>query len=293
MKKIPLSHKFKASNTHVIFRSGLFLGLFLSVSFFSVSFAAKDDVLLQVPIGKTTVITPCTEGKDFLSCGGIGDYITIAYAWIIGAVGILSMVAFAYAGLLWLLSRGNSGQVQLAQKVLTDTIAGLVLTLCSYLILYIINPSLVNFPELIIGKIKPIEDEPHFQKKLSNITVHSNTITISIWDFGNVDNDKVRVIFNDNVLIETLTLKGPPGSTYILHLKPGANKFEIYAHNEGDPDKHSPTNTAKIKFTNVEVGLTEQGWGLKEGQTTSMIITAPGGTAPSPAEPEEAPIIIP
>ncbi len=99
----------------------------------------KGTLLLQIPIGNKTSIRLCLNDKDSLTCGGIGDYIILVYTWVIGAVGILSMATFAYAGLLWLLSRGDSGKVTFAKKVLTDTVAGLVLALGSYLILFIIN----------------------------------------------------------------------------------------------------------------------------------------------------------
>lgn len=171
MKLFFSGKKIKPSGVLRIIGAGFLVGIFISLSFLLVTsywllvtplpaFADQGSLLLQIPIGGKTSITPCIpEGMYALKCGGIGDYITLAYAWLVGVVGILCMVTFAYGGLLWLLARGDNGQVKKAQKILSDTVAGLTLTLCSYLILYIINPNMVKLNPLIIGKITPIDFE--------------------------------------------------------------------------------------------------------------------------------------
>ncbi len=277
MKKISLLPKFKAFRLPLIFKVGFFLGLLLSFGIFTYSFAAPNDLLLQIPIGGKTSITPCIpSGEKALSCGGIGDYIVLAYTWIIGAVGLVSMVTFTYAGLLWLLSRGNSGQVKTAQKVLTDTIAGLVLALSSYLILYTINPNLVKFRPLVIGKIEPLEEMPHDSLPgPTNITASSTSTTLKIFDHASVDGDIVTITLNGVKIFTRHTLKGPPGDTINVNLNSGTNTLSAFAHNQGT----SPTNTLTIEFTNITSGPAKQRWHALPNETNTITVTGPSAPA--------------
>ncbi len=114
---------------------------------------------LQVPLGDLKTFDVCTDTGDSISCDGISRYIIAGITWLMGAVGILVMVIFAWAGMLWLSARGDSKQVGQAQKLLKDGIAGLVLTLGSYTILWSINPNLVKLNPLVINKIETQELE--------------------------------------------------------------------------------------------------------------------------------------
>jgi len=111
------------------------------------------DFQLQIPIDTRKGFTTqeLKEGR------AIGMYFGDIYRWVTGAVGILAMLVFAYAGLLWLTARGEDSQVKQAQKLLVDSIAGVTLVLGSYIILATINPNLVNMNAIKIREIKPIE----------------------------------------------------------------------------------------------------------------------------------------
>lgn len=99
----------------------------------------------------------CQDTGTRLECNGITRYIVAGYEWLMGAVGILVLIVFSYAGLLWLSARGDNKQVEHAKKLLKDALAGLVLMLGSYVILWTINPNLVNLNPLLIPKITPID----------------------------------------------------------------------------------------------------------------------------------------
>jgi len=125
----------------------------------SPAYAVDLQVPLRYPGGSLEKLDVCTDSGSQIECDGISKYAVAVVKWLIGAVGILVMVVFSWAGILWLLARGDSGMVNQAQKLLRDGIAGLVLTLGSYLILWTINPNLADLRPIFLKKIDPIEFE--------------------------------------------------------------------------------------------------------------------------------------
>jgi hypothetical protein len=83
-----------------------------------------------------------------ISPTSIGEYIREIYKYAIGAVGILAAVVLMIGGIIWLTSGGNQTRVGEAKSWIGASLTGLIIALCSYLILATINPELV--------KIKPI-----------------------------------------------------------------------------------------------------------------------------------------
>lgn len=66
-----------------------------------------------------------------------GDISTIAGTTINAAlqlVGLIFMALTVYAGILWMTARGNEDQVQKAQKIITASLIGLIITISAYAI---------------------------------------------------------------------------------------------------------------------------------------------------------------
>lgn len=106
---------------------------------------------------------------------------------------------------------------------------------------------------------------------LSDITVSSRTINITLTDNGSViDGDTVTISLNNTTLAAKYVLTGFPGTTMSLSLLDGTNTLNITAVNEGSV---SP-NTAEITFTNVVSGEAVQQWRLNAGETGTVIIGA-------------------
>jgi|GEM_PF-6466228 len=119
-------------------------------------------VTLQIPIIGTTSIPVCastlgTDGKQILECTGIAQYIAIVYQWAVAFAAILAVLAFTYAGILWLTAGGDQGKTTESKKVMGNAIIGLLLALGSYLLLATINPNLVAFNPLVVPGIARIE----------------------------------------------------------------------------------------------------------------------------------------
>ncbi|MBW1705761.1 MAG: hypothetical protein JRJ86_11430 [Deltaproteobacteria bacterium] len=102
---------------------------------------------------------------------------------------------------------------------------------------------------------------------LSNITVSSQTITVTFWDHGQEDGDIIDVLLNGKVLRGGILLKKAHQS-FTVNLTKGKNVFGVRAVNEG---KVSP-NTATVKFSNVTQGKDIQVYTIKSGQRTDMNI---------------------
>lgn len=115
------------------------------------------DFQLQIPL--STLDKPGFNTSELVDGSALGKYIGAIYKWLAGAIGILSLIVFAWAGLMWLTARGDDGQVKKAQKLLTDSLAGLVLILGSYVILNTLNPNLVKLNALNIKPIGTIDFE--------------------------------------------------------------------------------------------------------------------------------------
>lgn len=84
----------------------------------------------------------------------IGEYIKSIYKYAIGAVGILAAVVLMVGGIMWITAGGSAERIGEAKAWITASLTGLVIALCSYMILYTVNPNLVNFK---ITTIKTVE----------------------------------------------------------------------------------------------------------------------------------------
>lgn len=124
-----------------------------------VSFSSgTPDFNFQIPISGLKSLTLCETGSgDSLSCPGIAKYIQVVYTFLVGFATVLAVLAVTWGGIQWLLSRGESSKIQEARKIIGNAIVGLLLTLGSYTILSVINPSLTQFSPLSITPILKID----------------------------------------------------------------------------------------------------------------------------------------
>ncbi len=117
---------------------------------------------LQIPIPNITPFTGplCTGEGDQKICefNWIGQYISSIYKYAIGIVGILAAVVLMIGGVMWIVAGGNATMIGEAKLWIGASLTGLIIALCSYVILYQVNPELVNFKSLKLGIVKPLED---------------------------------------------------------------------------------------------------------------------------------------
>ncbi len=85
-----------------------------------------------------------TPGQDV----NFPDYLMAIYKFGLWAIGISAVFMIMIGGYMYLTSAGNNAQTGKAKGIITDAIAGVILALVSYLLLYTINPELVQFKPL-------------------------------------------------------------------------------------------------------------------------------------------------
>jgi hypothetical protein len=104
----------------------------------------------------------CPAGSRDTRATDFYTYVGYLYKFGIAAVGIAALFMIIVGGFMYITSAGNNAKMESAKGVITDAIVGLILALSAYLILYTINPELVN--------IRPIKSLP-----VSPITGAANT----------------------------------------------------------------------------------------------------------------------
>ena len=74
---------------------------------------------------------------------------------------------------------------------------------------------------------------------------HSDTVVIDVWDGGNVDGDRVSILFNGKAVLTNYTLAKQKKQVKIPLPLEGTSSITIVAENEG----YDPPNTASLLFT--------------------------------------------
>ncbi|MFA6428621.1 MAG: pilin [Candidatus Buchananbacteria bacterium] len=120
----------------------IFFGLTLLLLTFTIAtplLAVDKSAALQVDLGYGTVVA------------NLETYIGWWYKLIMGTVGVLATIYIMWGGFKWLTAAGSSSQISDAQETIKAAIAGLLIALFSFSILYIINPNLLNLNTEGIG----------------------------------------------------------------------------------------------------------------------------------------------
>lgn len=97
---------------------------------------------VSVPVGTYNSATGKME-SDLL-----GRYLLSIINYALAAVAIVATVVLMGGGLLWLTSRGDSGQISKAKGLIGGSLTGMILLLCSWIILNTINPELTKFQSI-------------------------------------------------------------------------------------------------------------------------------------------------
>ncbi|TAK95839.1 hypothetical protein EPO05_03005 [Patescibacteria group bacterium] len=71
-------------------------------------------------------------------------FVTNLYKFGLWAVGISALIMITIGAFFYMTAAGNSSQAGTAKKLITDALLGLIVAMVSWLILYVINPNLVN-----------------------------------------------------------------------------------------------------------------------------------------------------
>ncbi len=116
--------------------------------------------LIRVQFGSVSVdFKPVDCSGGYCTISWIGDYIGALYKYGVGVAVILAVVMMMVGGLLWLMSGGSPNSISKAKDFIISAFTGLLLALFSFMMIYIVNPKLVNLAPLNVKGIEEHELE--------------------------------------------------------------------------------------------------------------------------------------
>jgi hypothetical protein len=113
--------------------------------------AQNEPPKLEIPIPGVT-LTSITDTEAY-SIPWIAQYISGVYAFLISIIGVIAAIMMIIGGFQYLTSAGDGGKIGAAKKRIVNALTGVILALSSYVILYTINPNLVQFEGLSLVSI--------------------------------------------------------------------------------------------------------------------------------------------
>ncbi|PJA94148.1 MAG: hypothetical protein CO133_00490, partial [Candidatus Komeilibacteria bacterium CG_4_9_14_3_um_filter_37_5] len=121
------------------------------------STTSKTNPLLSVQIPGLGVFSPIkcevTGGKEgYCNIPWLGEYISALYNYGVKVVAVLAVVMIMVGGWRWIFAGGNAARIGAAKKVIASAIIGLILMLTSYMLLTVINPSLLSMDSISLTK---------------------------------------------------------------------------------------------------------------------------------------------
>lgn len=153
-----------------------------------------------------------SDGSYFLSVPWIAEYISAAYNYGVGIVGILAAVVLMAGGLLWLLSRGDASKTSTAKELIVSSLIGLIIMLTSYMLLSFINPELLKLKSIELGSIKAAE----FPGDYSDSSISATATALNPYAAG--CHSDCQSIANKNIIPGDLVI---PENKYLLEISKG------------------------------------------------------------------------
>jgi len=127
------------------------------------------DYVFQIPIGALTKLNSVDCSSGTCDVPFLAQYIAAIYNYGLTVAGVLGVLMLMAAGLLWIVSGGDSGKITTAKNLIFGSITGLLLLLGLNLFLTFVNPDLVNLKPISLPSIKRIDITP--DADTSSITV--------------------------------------------------------------------------------------------------------------------------
>ena len=120
-------------------------------------------------------------------------YVGGLFKFFVGVAGIITVFMIMYGGVQWIFSGGNPAKISSAKETILGAVTGLLLALCSYSLLYVINPSLVHLRPLGLTMVPYIEDSGLDCSGVSNSATGCNVVPV---DTANITGAGSHVILS-------------------------------------------------------------------------------------------------
>lgn len=103
------------------------------------NFNAQSNSVLQTVKNNTRL-----GGYDNVASQGPIETVALIVNFLLGLLGTIALALTIYAGYIWLIARGDEGEVERAKAILVGSVTGLFLVLSSYTILGYVFRSFVS-----------------------------------------------------------------------------------------------------------------------------------------------------
>ena len=106
---------------------------------------------------KSEIAIPGFPDYEFkVKSNTLGLYIKAIYEYLLYVAGVLAVIVIMVGGFQWITAGGNQSKIGEAKERVMGAVIGLFLALSSYLLLYTINPDLVEIVDLNVDKIETL-----------------------------------------------------------------------------------------------------------------------------------------
>ncbi len=196
----------------MIARSGRlkFASIFLVLLFLPVAAGAElITPRLEIPI-PTVKFTPPQLEDGIISIPFLAQYVGGVYQFLLGVVGIVAAVMMMVGGFQYLTAGGDGQRVGKAKKRIADALIGMVLAFGSYLVLWTLNPDLVEFRALQIAGVQTelyVSEEPKVDAESEDAadavnpqpveTGNCSTPGFEVLDMSKVDVELNKSMYNE------------------------------------------------------------------------------------------------
>lgn len=126
------------------------------------------DYVFQIPIGTLSKLNTVDCSSGTCEIPFIAQYISAVYKYGLSIAGVLGVLMLMAAGLLWIVSGGDSGKITTAKNLIIGSVTGLILLVGLNLFLTFINPDLVNPQAITLESIERKNLEAQADEKLGN-----------------------------------------------------------------------------------------------------------------------------
>lgn len=105
---------------------------------------------IEVPGLYFTALPSVSEGK--VTIPFIAQYVAAFYRYLIGLSMVVAAVMLVYGGFLYVVG-STTGSVQSSKEIIKNSLAGLILILCSFMLLNIVNPDAAKLKPLAVNVV--------------------------------------------------------------------------------------------------------------------------------------------
>lgn len=140
---------------------------------------------LSVSIPGFSGFSKVTCDDSTTQCGipWIAEYIQGIYTYSLLIIGILSVIVLMIGGVLRIMAAGNRQQISKANSLIGGSILGATIAICSYLILFLVNPNLLIFKPIgvtylqkidleVLDKVSDVVDAPTDNEKYPSVSIY-------------------------------------------------------------------------------------------------------------------------